>query len=313
MSGQMNRRSTDSLDYDPTHWAAASAQVAAKAFTRLFGRDVMLYTGGVSFFALLAAFPALAILLGVYSLLSTPDAAAAQAGAIAQLLPPSAQDLFQTELIRLARTPTAVVSTQSGAALLVAIYATHRGFKALIAGLSFIHDEDRPRGFVGFNVLAFVALLVAFALLGMLSGLFLVVRLAATTLHLEPFRGLEWWASDWLWASIGLTLGLTLVYRYAMSSEPVDWRASAIGAAAATALSLIASWASALYVQQFAHVGATYGSVAAVVVMLIWLSWNVNAVFYGGALATEVEIRVDERNGKPAPARPRVRRRKAPS
>jgi membrane protein len=308
----MERRTPESIDYDPTHWALAAAQVAAKAVRRLFGRDVMLYSGGVSFFALLAAFPAVAILLGVYSLLSTPDAAAAQAGAIAELLPSSARDLVQAELIRLAHTPTAIVSTQSGAALLVAIYATHRGFKALIFGLSFIHDEDRPRGFVGFNVLAFIALLVAFALLGVLSGLFLVVRLAASTLHLEPFRGLEWWASDWLWAAIGLTLGLTLVYRYAMSSDPVAWRASAIGAGAATALSLLASWASALYVTQFAHVSATYGSVAAVVVMLIWLSWNVNAVFYGGALATEVELRVDPRAARAAQQRVK-RRRRAPA
>jgi membrane protein len=75
-------------------------------------------------------------------------------------------------------------------------------------------------------------------------------------------------------------------------------------------LSLIASWASALYVEQFANFGATYGSVAAVVVMLIWLSWNVNAVFYGGALATEIEILVRYRRG--AAARRRVRRGSPP-
>ena len=38
------------------------------------------------------------------------------------------------------------------------------------------------------------------------------------------------------------------------------------------------------------QLGATYGSVGAVVVLLIWLSWNVNAIFYGGAFATEMEI-----------------------
>jgi membrane protein len=312
MSELMDWRRLGSLDYNPTHWAAAAAHVAARAFRRLFGRDVMLYTGGVSFFALLAAFPALAILLGVYSLLLTPAAAQMQADAIAQLLPPGAHALFQTELVRLARAPTSIVSTQSGAALLVALYATHRGFKALIAGLSFIHDEEKPRGFLGFNILAFVALVAAFALLGILSGLFLVVRVAASTLGLEPLKGLHWWASEWTWASLGLTLGLTLVYRYAMSSQPVAWRASVIGAAAASALSLVASWASALYVQQFAHFGATYGSIAAVVVMLIWLSWNVNAVFYGGALATEIELMVQRRTG-PVPSHASVRPDAKPS
>ena len=54
-----------------------------------------------------------------------------------------------------------------------------------------------------------------------------------------------------------------------------------------------ASWATAFYVTQIAHLGATYGSIATVVVFLIWLSWNVNAIFFGGALATEVEIAID--------------------
>jgi membrane protein len=197
-----------------------------------------------------------------------------------------------------------IVSTQSGAALLIGVYAAHRGFKALIAGLSFIHDEDEPRGFLGFNLLALVTLLAAFALLGVLSSLFLTVRVLASTLHLEPLNGGAWWASEWTWASLGLTFGLTLVYRFAMSSRPVVWRASLVGGAAAAALSLLASWASALYVRQFADFGATYGSIAAVVVLLIWLSWNVNAVFYGGALATEMEILVLRRSAAQPVAKP---------
>ena len=257
--------------------------VMGRAVRRLFGRDVMLYVGGVSFFALLAVFPALAILLGIYSLLLTPAAAIAQADAFAQLLPPGAQALFESELSRLAAAPSRLVSAQSGVALLIGLYAAHRGFKALIAGLSFIHDE---------------VLLAAFALLGVLSGVFLAVRLVADTLHVEPLRGLGWWLSEWTWASLGLTFGLTLVYRYAMSSRPTEWRASLVGGAAAAGLSLFASWASALYVKQFANFGATYGSIAAVVVLLIWLSWNVNAVFYGGALATEIEIIVRDREGR---------------
>jgi membrane protein len=58
-------------------------------------------------------------------------------------------------------------------------------------------------------------------------------------------------------------------------------------------LCLFMSWASAIYVEQIAHLGATYGSVAAVIVFLIWLSWNVNAVFFGGALATEIELAME--------------------
>jgi membrane protein len=261
-----------------------------RALKRLWGRDVMLYVGGVSFFALLAVFPALALTVGAYSLLLTPHQVAAQADAFAHVLPPAAGSILQSQLRRLAATPPKAISIQSAVALAIGLYAAHRGFKALIAGLTFIHDEPTPMGFFGFNLLAFVVLVGAFLLASMFSTLFLTVRVMASTLHLEPLKHVSWFLSEWTWASVGLTFGLALVYRYAMSSKRVDWRASIVGGMAAAALSLLASWASALYVQQFAHFGATYGSIAATVVILVWLSWTVNGLFFGGALATEVEI-----------------------
>ena len=264
--------------------------MTAKSLVRLWGRNVMLYTGGVSFFALLAAFPTLALLIGVYSLLLTPRAAVDEAAAMAQILPSSAADLFQNELLHLAVAPIRIVSVQSGLALLITLYAAQRGFKALLAGLSFIHGETEPRGFVGINVLALVVLIAAFGLVGALSGAFLALRLIASTLGLPHIQGAEWFYNEWIWASVGISLGMALVYRYAMSTRPVAWRASCAGGVAAAILTLVASWASAIYAKQFSHFGATYGSIAAVVVVLIWLSWSVNAVFFGAALATEIEL-----------------------
>ena len=92
-----------------------------------------------------------------------------------------------------------------------------------------------------------------------------------------------------------MTLGMALIYRWAMSREPVDWRASLTGGVAAAGLCIFASWALGFYVEQIVQLGATYGSVATVVIFLIWLSWNVNAVFFGGALATEMELAMHSR------------------
>ena len=300
MSKSMEASHGHRLNYNPGHWLMASQRVGWRALTRLWGRNVMLYTGGVSFFALLAAFPALAILIGVYSLLLTSTAAVTQADALAQLMPPGANALFKTELLRLAAAPIHIVSAQSAAALLIGLYAAHRGFKALLAGLSFIHGEDEPRSFWGFNVLSLIVLVSAFALMGVLSAIFLVVRVLNAAIAINPGHGGSWFYGQWTSASLGLGLGLTLIYRYAMSSRPLGWRASIGGGVAASVLSLAASWASAVYVKEFAHFGAMYGSIAAVVVLLIWLSWNVNAIFFGGALATEMELSLD------APALPQA-------
>jgi membrane protein len=293
------------VEWDPLHWLRVSLQILGRALTRLWGRDVMLYTGGVSFFVMLAIFPALAIGIGLYSLLSDPEQAARQGEVLSRLMPEAARLIFQSELMRLAHAPRETVSFQSGAAALIGAYAAHRGFKALLAGLSFIHDEDQPRGFVSFNLLALAVLIAAFAMMAVVSGLFFGLRIMGEIFELRPLRGAWWLYSEWTWGSVGLTLAMSFVYRFAMSRRPVAWRASILGGAAAAALCLFASWGIAVYVEQIAHLGATYGSIATVVIFLIWLSWTVNALFFGGALATEVELAVDA-HGLPLSPPPRL-------
>ena len=281
------------VHWDPLYWLRVSLQTLGRALTRLWGRDVMLYTGGASFFIMLAIFPALAILITVYSLLANPDQAAAQVETFSLLIPAGGRAIVQDQLVRLAKAPHVAMSTQSGFALLIAIYAAHRGIKALLAGLSFIHDEDEPHGFVGFNLMALGVLIVAFAAVFAITAAFFGIRLLGAAFDLRPLHGASWLFSEWTWASAGMTVAMGLIYRWVMSRRPVDWRASILGGAAAAALCLFASWAVAFYVEQIAHLGATYGSIATVIVFLIWLSWNVNAVFFGGALATEVELSID--------------------
>ena len=279
----------------PTALIRLAVGAVRRALARLWGPDVMLYTGGVSFYALLAGFPALAIVVSAYSLLFTPEQAARHAETLAALLPESAQTLVADELQRLARAPLTIVGAQGGLAAVVSLYAAHRGVKALIAGLSFIHRDEGVKGFVKINLMALLVFLAGMALVMVTSTAFLVVRVVVVAVDPEAPRKAGWLFSQWAWAGIGLALGLTLVYRYVMSDVRMGWRAAAVGGATAALLSLTASWACAIYVDRVARLGATYGSIAAVVVCLIWISWNVNATFFGGALATEAERLLDRR------------------
>ncbi|MES2834018.1 MAG: YihY/virulence factor BrkB family protein [Pseudomonadota bacterium] len=277
-------------------------RLSVRAFTRSWGRDVMLYTGGVSFFALLAVFPAIAILIGFYKAGLSISQVSEQAAALADVLPAAAQSIFMAEIQRLAGASARTVSAQSAFALVVGSYAAHRGFKALLAGLNLIHDETEPHGFLKFNLLAFFVAVFAFALFTVVSGAVVTFRLlehaGATTAATAAATG-GGLPLDGVVPALGLALGLTALYRYAMSHRaPVAWWPSICGGVVATVMSMISSWLCAIYVEQIAPLGATYGSVGAVVVLLIWLSWNVNAIFYGGAFATEMEI-ADRARGAP--------------
>ena len=275
-----------------TRWATPLAwgKLAARAFARSWGRDVMLYTGGVSFFALLAVFPAIAILIGFYKAVLSIGQVSEQAAALADVMPHAARAIFLQEITRLANASARTVSAQSFFALVIGGYAAHRGFKALLAGLNLIHDEKEPHGFFKFNLLAFFVAVAAFLLFTVVSGAVVTSRLLE---HTGPgaapaASGIQ---MDGLWPALGLAIGLTMLYRYAMSHRaPVAWAPSIAGGVVATVMSTISSWLCAIYVEQIAPLGATYGSVGSIVVLLIWLSWNVNAVFYGGAFATEMEI-----------------------
>ncbi len=266
-------------------------RLAVRAFTRSWGRDVMLYTGGVSFFALLAVFPAIAILIGFYKAVLSIGQVSEQAAALADVMPHAARAIFQQEIERLANASARTVSAQSFFALVIGGYAAHRGFKALLAGLNLIHDETEPHGFFRFNLLAFFVALFAFALFTVVSGAVVTSRLLEHTGPGAASGGGGGLSLDGLWPALGLAIGLTMLYRYAMSHRtPVAWAPSIAGGLVATVMSTISSWLCAIYVEQIAPLGATYGSVGAVVVLLIWLSWNVNAIFYGGAFTTEMEI-----------------------
>ena len=273
-------------------------KLSGRAFARSWGRDVMLYTGGVSFFALLAVFPAIAILIGLDKVGLSISEVSAQAAALADLLPTAARSIFLTEIERLASASARTVSAQSAFALIVGAYAAHRGFKALLAGLQLIHDEQEPHGFLKFNLLAFFVALFAFALFTVVSGAVVTFRLMSHASGGGASGGVGL-PFDGLLPALGLGLGLTLLYRYAMSHRTrVAWGPSIVGGLIATVLSMVSSWLCAIYVEQIAPLGATYGSVGAIVVLLIWLSWNVNAIFYGGAFATEMEI-ADRARGAP--------------
>lgn len=266
------------------------ARLAGRAFARSWGRDVMLYTGGVSFFALLAVFPAVAILIGFYKAVLSIGQVSEQAFALAELMPHAAQGIFREEIGRLANASARTVSAQSAFAVLVGAYAAHRGFKALLAGLNLIHDETEPHGFFKFNLLAFFVAVFAFVLFTVVSGSVVTLRILGHASGEGSLMGLGV-LFDAVAPSAGLVVGLTLLYRYAMSHRtPVAWLPAVVGGSVATLMSVVSSWLCAIYVEQIAPLGATYGSVGAVVVLLIWLSWNVNAVFYGGAFATEMEI-----------------------
>ena len=146
----------------------------------------------------------------------------------------------------------------------------------------------KQRAAFAFNIRALLVGFVSFVLLTLASVGAVAARLLAAAFHVRalPRSAL---LNPWTWAGLALLVGLTWLYRNSISSRPVSMIAALVAGASATVLTLSASWLCSIYVTKVVNLGATYGSFGAAIVFLIWLSWNVNGILFGAAVAAELE------------------------
>ena len=93
----------------------------------------------------------------------------------------------------------------------------------------------------------------------------------------------------WPVLAVVLALGLAVIYRYAPDREQPKWRWMTPGSIAAVILWLVASAGFAWYVNSFGSYSETYGSIAGVIVLMLWFFISALAVLVGAELNAEVE------------------------
>ncbi|WP_300541605.1 YihY/virulence factor BrkB family protein [Maricaulis sp.] len=265
------------------------------AVSRSMARDVMLFAGGASYFGMLALFPAMALGMSVYGLAYSIEDAEAQFARFAGIMPAGAEDFVLEQMGRLANAPISALSVNGAIALAIALFAASRGVKAVIAGLNHLAEDQDIRNVIHFNILAMGSVLIGGALLTAANLAVLVVpvvlRQVFEFLGLEPldFGGL---INEWTAAAAFMFVALELLYRMTMRrrSEAVTWRASTFAAFVVTLLWLGLSKGFSAYVAQLVDF-SVYGSLGALVVFLLWIYWSAYAVFFGGALAIEIDSR----------------------
>lgn len=291
---------TDTPDSPPPARNRAGLMILFAAVQRTMARDVMLFAGGASFFGMLALFPALGLAMSVYGVVFSIEDAEAQFARFAEIMPVGAQDFVLGQMTRVAEAPITALSVQGAIALAISFFAAARGTKALIAGLNHLAEDRDIRNIVQFNLLAMSAVLIGGLLL---TAANLAVLIIPTILRqVLEFLGLDaldfgFFINEWTAAGFGMFIGLELLYRLTMRrrEHAVSWRASTTAALVSTLLWLGLSKAFSAYVTEVVDFGV-YGSLGALVVFLLWIYWSAYAVFFGGALAIEMDGHRSERS-----------------
>ncbi|MDO8799126.1 YihY/virulence factor BrkB family protein [Phenylobacterium sp.] len=258
--------------------------------------------GGVTFYTLLALFPAIGVFVSLYGLFNDVTAVQAQLSQFAAVIPASVIGIVGDQMLRLADRPSASLSLAFLISLLLSVWSANAGMKALFDGLNIAYDEDEKRSYV-----VKTALTYGFTL-GLLVFLTLVsIILVAVPLYLEGagFRdvALVWLPLRWL-AILGLAAGaFSLVYRYGPCRARARWRWVSPGGVFAAVLWLVGSLGFSWYVNNVAHFDVTYGSLGAVIGFMLWIWFSVMVVLIGAELNAEIEHQtaLDSTTGPPQP------------
>ncbi len=239
---------------------------------------VSLYAANASFFMVLAAFPALLLLLGLlhYTPLEVERLGELLAGFLPEALAEGAE-----ELILLTYDNTSGITL--GLSVVTTLWSAGRGVYGMIAGLNAVYETDETRGYLQIRLLSvvytFLFLLVLILTLGLhVFGTKLLIMLQRFFRRMPAIVGLRFFLLLFLQTGI-----FTLLYMVLPNGKN-RFGDSLPGALLASSGWLIFSDLYSIYVEHFAHLSNVYGSVYAVALSLLWLYFCMAILFYGGAL-----------------------------
>lgn len=265
--------------------------------------NVSLIAAGVAFYGLMALAPAIAAMVSIYGLFVTPDAMQSQMQNLTRFMPADASQLVLDQVTRITSASQANLSIAAIGSLLLALLSAMKGSKALITAANITYDEQERRGFLKLN-LAALGLTVG-AVLFVIVALVLIAAFPVIIDHLPVPAGIQSILSLGRWPLLGLLLilGLAAFYRYAPNRSEPKWRWVSWGSVLGMVLWLVGSILFSLYVSNFASYNETYGSLGAVVVLLMWFYLSAFVVLLGAEVNSEMEHQTarDSTVGEEAP------------
>lgn len=251
--------------------------------------NVSIVSAGVAFFAFLAVFPAIGALVSIYGLAMDPQSLQGQLERISQVMPQQAFEIIKEQLEQVVTTSGSALSWSLILGILLSLWSANKGTKSLFTGIDIAYDTKDTRGFFKQNALTLSFTLLA--ILMVIISIAVIVVFPAIVGYLGLPSNIETLIGYGRWVILaGLVIFfLSSVYKYAPAKKTPAFKWVLPGALLATLLWLIASWGFSYYVKNFGSYGEVYGSISAVVVLLLWLFLTSFIILIGAELNSEIE------------------------
>lgn len=267
----------------------------------LDGVDLM--AAGVAFYIMLAIAPALATAVSIFGLVADPADVQSHISDLSRVMPGEAGDVVLHQMKEVAREDETSLGIGFAVALLVTLWSATKGTKAIITAINTAYDEEERRGFLRLNAIAMGLTFGVIMFLGLQVGLVAAIPALLGALGLGTVAETLINVLRWPLIAGMVLLGLGVLYRYAPCRAKPRWRWVTWGSGIATALWLAASAGFSFYVSKWGSYDETYGSLAAVAILLMWLYIGAFVVILGAELNAEMEHQtaVDTTAGPPKP------------
>lgn len=275
----------------PTQIGARGWMDILKRVSGEIGQDhVGLIAAGVAFYGLLAIFPGVAALMAIAGLIFEPQTVVDQLSQLGAVLPQEASSIILGQAQDVAGSQDTRLQVTAIISILLALWSASAGVSSLMEGINVAYDEKDARGFIRRTLVRLgltLLLIVGFILI---VGIAVALPVALSFLtDLAPAASVLINILRWV-VIFGIVVALlAALYRWAPNRADAQWKWTTPGALVATALWLVGSIAFSLYVRSFASYQETFGTLAGVVILLMWLWLSAYIILLGAEFDSEME------------------------
>jgi len=253
---------------------------------------VVSIAAGVTFFVLLAIFPAIAALVSIYGIFAGPTIIQGHLSDLSSLMPGGAIDVIGEQLKRVASGGKTALGLTFITTLAISVWSANAGMKALFDALNIVYGANETRGLLKLNAVSLAFTAGALLVLILAIAAIVVLPVALQYVGLADFTDWFLHLTRWPILFVLVALALAIIYRFGPNREHAQWHWITWGSATATLLWIIVSILFSWYAANFGSYNKTYGSLGAVVGFMTWI-WISSMVILGGAEIDAVMERLD--------------------
>ncbi|MCT8331285.1 YihY/virulence factor BrkB family protein [Albidovulum sediminis] len=250
-------------------------------------RHLSLIAAGVAFYSMLAIFPGMVALIAFWSVFADPLVIDLYLVSVRDLIPAAAYDLIEGQLVALLAAGGGTTGWTTAFSLLIALYSVHSGVDALVAGLHAVHDRKRHP--VLWRLVGTVALTAGlFALLFAALATVVAVPILLNFVTFGPLESTILTLLPWAVLMLVVMSALLIFYRFGLHSPGVRIGHVLPGAVLAALTWAAGSAGFSVYLTYFANYNRVYGSLGAVIALLVWLYMSAYIVLFGAVVNAEL-------------------------